>query len=77
MFLLLFVVLIDAIQKNGGSAFSDANHVPPPTGWRDEDMRNHEMSNEANDEKKTYTEDQRQSVLRCTLTFYSFYWLVF
>ncbi|XP_013886556.1 dnaJ homolog subfamily C member 18 [Austrofundulus limnaeus] len=57
-------VLIDAIQKNGGSAFSEANHVPPPTGWRDEDTRNQETSNEANEEKKTYTEDQRQSVLR-------------
>ncbi|XP_037543346.1 dnaJ homolog subfamily C member 18 [Nematolebias whitei] len=57
-------VLIDSIQKNGGSASSEANHVPPPTGWRDEDIGNQEARNETSDEKKTYTEEQRQSVLR-------------
>ncbi|KAG7516822.1 hypothetical protein JOB18_041212 [Solea senegalensis] len=54
-------VLIDAIVKNGGSARSEANHVPPPAGWRDEDMKNGEASG---DEKKSYSEEQRQGVLR-------------
>ncbi|KAM9729378.1 dnaJ homolog subfamily C member 18 [Menidia menidia] len=57
-------VLIDAIQRNGGSAFPEANHVPPPTGWRDEDIGNQESSHVHGDEKKTYTEDQRQGVFR-------------
>ncbi|XP_024862083.1 dnaJ homolog subfamily C member 18 isoform X2 [Kryptolebias marmoratus] len=57
-------VLIDAIQKNGGGAPSEANHVPPPSGWRDEDVGQQETSSDASDEKKTYTEEQRQSVLR-------------
>uniref|UniRef100_A0A8D3DF13 J domain-containing protein n=1 Tax=Scophthalmus maximus TaxID=52904 RepID=A0A8D3DF13_SCOMX len=54
-------VLIDAIVRNGGTAAPEANHVPPPSGWRDEDIRNSEVSG---DEKKSYTEDQRQGVLR-------------
>ncbi|XP_041657061.1 dnaJ homolog subfamily C member 18 [Cheilinus undulatus] len=58
-------VLIDAIEKNGGPANPEANHVPPPSGWRDEDIRNDEKSNNASvDDKKSYTEDQRQGVLR-------------
>ncbi|XP_060941520.1 dnaJ homolog subfamily C member 18 [Limanda limanda] len=54
-------VLIDAIVRNGSSEAPETNHVPPPSGWRDEDIRNGETSG---DEKKTYTEDQRQGVLR-------------
>ncbi|XP_029376085.1 dnaJ homolog subfamily C member 18 [Echeneis naucrates] len=57
-------VLIDAITKNGRSAAPEESHVPPPTGWRDEDIRDSEKSNVSGDEKKTYTEDQRQGVLR-------------
>lgn len=70
---LLFVVLIDAIVRNGGTAAPEANHVPPPTGWRDEDIRNSETSNASVDEKKSYTEEQRQGVLRCTETLYLFF----
>ncbi|KAG8008584.1 DnaJ-like protein subfamily B member 14 [Nibea albiflora] len=57
-------VLIDAILRNGGSTASEANHVPPPAGWRDEDTGHNETSNASGDEKKSYTEDQRQGVLR-------------
>uniref|UniRef100_A0A3Q2PM61 DnaJ (Hsp40) homolog, subfamily C, member 18 n=1 Tax=Fundulus heteroclitus TaxID=8078 RepID=A0A3Q2PM61_FUNHE len=57
-------VLIDAIVRNGGSAPPESNHVPPPTGWRDEDLGNQEMRNVHHDEKKTYTEEQRQGVSR-------------
>ncbi|KAG7217301.1 hypothetical protein INR49_027845 [Caranx melampygus] len=57
-------VLIDAITKNGGSAAPEANHVPPPTGWRDEDIGNGETGNTASssDDKKSYTDEQRQGV---------------
>ncbi|KAM3601091.1 uncharacterized protein V6R79_007540 [Siganus canaliculatus] len=57
-------VLIDAIVRNGSSAAPEANHVPPPKGWRDGDLGNSETSNTSTDEKKSYTEDQRQGVLR-------------
>lgn len=58
-------VLIDAIVRNGGTTpNSETNHVPPPTGWRDEDFGNNETSNSSSDDKKSYTEDQRQAVLR-------------
>ncbi|XP_061595795.1 dnaJ homolog subfamily C member 18 [Cololabis saira] len=71
-------VLIDAILRNGGHPSPEANHVPPPTGWRDEDIGNRETGHANGDEKKTYTEerktytdekktyseDQRQGVLR-------------
>uniref|UniRef100_A0A1A8F090 DnaJ (Hsp40) homolog, subfamily C, member 18 n=1 Tax=Nothobranchius korthausae TaxID=1143690 RepID=A0A1A8F090_9TELE len=57
-------VLIDALLKNGGNTFAEANHIPPPAGWRDEDVGEQEKSNGTSDEKKTYTEEQRQSVLR-------------
>ncbi|MEQ2217243.1 hypothetical protein XENOCAPTIV_000653 [Xenoophorus captivus] len=57
-------VLIEAILRNGGSASPEANHVPPPTGWRDEDVGNQETRNANCDEKKTYTEEQRQGVFR-------------
>lgn len=69
----LFAVLIDAIVRNGGTAAPEANHVPPPTGWRDEDIGNHETSNAGGDEKKSYTEDQRQGVHRCTQCLHHFY----
>lgn len=61
-------VLIDAITRNGASAPPQTNHVPPPSGWRDEDIRSSETSNASGDDKKSYTEDQRQGVLRCPLT---------
>ncbi|XP_076024618.1 dnaJ homolog subfamily C member 18 isoform X1 [Genypterus blacodes] len=57
-------VLIDAILKMGGSAAPEGNHVPPPSGWRDDDFEPSEASNTSGDEKKSYTEDQRQGVLR-------------
>lgn len=59
-----FVVLIDAILRNGGGAAPETNHVPPPTGWRDEDIGTSETNNASGDEKKSYTEEQRQGVLR-------------
>lgn len=65
-------MLIDAILRNGGTSASEANHVPPPTGWRDEDIGHSETSNASGDEKKSYTEDQRQGVLRCAYGFYIF-----
>uniref|UniRef100_A0A3Q4BSY9 J domain-containing protein n=1 Tax=Mola mola TaxID=94237 RepID=A0A3Q4BSY9_MOLML len=57
-------VLIDAIVRSGGTAAPEANHVPPPPGWRDEDIGNGETCGASADEKKSYTEEQRQSVLR-------------
>lgn len=60
----LFAVLIDAIVRNGDTAAPQANHVPPPTGWADEDIRSNETSNVGGEEKKSYTEEQRQGVLR-------------
>lgn len=59
-------VLIDAILRNGGTANSETNHVPPPSGWRDEDFGNNESTSNSNnsEEKNGYTEDQRQSVHR-------------
>lgn len=60
-------VLIDAILRNGGTTAPETDHVPPPAGWRDEDMANDEQRNTAGDEKKSYTEDQRQGVHRCLL----------
>ncbi|KAM9331725.1 dnaJ homolog subfamily C member 18 [Pholidichthys leucotaenia] len=56
-------VLMDAILRNGSSAAPEMNHVPPPTGWRDKDIDNGEASNAGGD-KKNYTEEQRQAVLR-------------
>lgn len=58
-------MLIDAILRNGSSAAPEANRVPPPTGWRDEDIKHNEASNAGGDDKKSYTEEQQQSVLRC------------
>uniref|UniRef100_A0A8C6SVU3 DnaJ (Hsp40) homolog, subfamily C, member 18 n=1 Tax=Neogobius melanostomus TaxID=47308 RepID=A0A8C6SVU3_9GOBI len=50
-------VLIDAILRSGGSFESESNHVPPPSGWRDEDIG-------YNETPIRITQDQRQSVLR-------------
>lgn len=60
----LLAVLIDAILRNGGTAAPQADHVPPPSGWADEDFRSNGTRNVVGDEKKSYTEDQRQGVLR-------------
>ncbi|XP_051902736.1 dnaJ homolog subfamily C member 18 [Hippocampus zosterae] len=57
-------VLIDAIIKNGGNAAPEANHVPPPRGWRDEDCGSAEINHMSGDDRKTYSEEQRQGVLR-------------
>ena len=66
-------VLIDAIVRNGGSgATPEAGHVPPPSGWRDEDVGRNGTSGAGADEKKSYTEDQRQGVHRCALALGSF-----
>lgn len=69
-------VLIDAIVKNGSAAApeTDRTYTPPP-GWRntDEDGPSHrhhqrqsatEYSEGPSDDKKSYTEEQRQGVLR-------------
>lgn len=63
--LFIIAVLIDAIVKNGSSASVGADHVPPPPGWRDEDIGRSETFRASSDEKKTYTEEQRQGVTRC------------
>lgn len=60
-------MLIDAIVKNGSSASPGADHVPPPPGWRDEDIGRSETFNTSSDEKKTYTEEQRHGVSRCKM----------
>lgn len=61
-------VLIDAIVKNGSTSSAGADHVPPPPGWRDEDIGGRETTfNTSSDEKKTYTEEQRQGVTRCSI----------
>lgn len=58
-------VLIDAIVRNGSTAHPEANHVPPPRGWRDEDAGPpDERCRASSDDKTSYTEDQRQGVLR-------------
>uniref|UniRef100_A0A3P9LXK8 DnaJ (Hsp40) homolog, subfamily C, member 18 n=1 Tax=Oryzias latipes TaxID=8090 RepID=A0A3P9LXK8_ORYLA len=57
-------VLIDAILRNGSCAPPETSHVPPPSGWRDGDMDDQEQRSINSDEKKTYTEEQRQGVLR-------------
>ncbi|XP_077597404.1 dnaJ homolog subfamily C member 18 [Stigmatopora nigra] len=57
-------VLIDAMVKNGSYAAPEANHVPPPKGWRDDDFGSAENKPANGDDKKSYTEDQRQGVSR-------------
>lgn len=62
----MFAVLIDAIVRNGTTTSPEANHVPPPAGWRDEDIGSNAKYNPPCDDKKSYSEEQRQGVLRCT-----------
>ncbi|XP_056140678.1 dnaJ homolog subfamily C member 18 isoform X2 [Lampris incognitus] len=58
-------VLIDAIVRNGSTAAPEANHVPPPSGWRDEDFEKKAEGRGSNaEEKKSYTDEQRLGVLR-------------
>ncbi|CAB1315971.1 unnamed protein product [Coregonus sp. 'balchen'] len=56
-------VLIDAIVRNGSSAAPEEPHIPPPRGFRSNDEGG-DREEACNEEKKTYTEDQRQGVLR-------------
>ncbi|XP_046899180.1 dnaJ homolog subfamily C member 18 [Hypomesus transpacificus] len=61
-------VLIDAIVRNGSSAAPESNNVPPPRGWRNEDLGEgrggEEGSAGSSEDKKSYTEEQRQGVFR-------------
>ncbi|XP_030637790.1 dnaJ homolog subfamily C member 18 [Chanos chanos] len=68
-------ILIDAIVKNGSAAAPETERIyTPPPGWRTGDEgsspRQREYhdtlggAEEASDDKKTYTEEQRQGVLR-------------
>ncbi|XP_056267611.1 dnaJ homolog subfamily C member 18 [Pseudoliparis swirei] len=58
-------VLIDAIVRNGGgTAAPQADHVPPPAGWRDGHAGNEDAGNVGAEDKKSFTEEQRQGVLR-------------
>ncbi|KAF7697200.1 hypothetical protein HF521_005618 [Silurus meridionalis] len=67
-------VLIDAIVKNGSAAAPETERTnTPPPGWRNSDIpirRQHQrnstgVTGEApSDDKKSYTEEQRQGVLR-------------
>lgn len=65
--LFIIAVLIEAIVKNGSSTSAGADHIHPPPGWRDEDIGRSETVNTSSDEKKTYTEEQRQGVTRCKI----------
>ena len=67
-------VLIDAILRNGFTGSPPEDQVPPPSGWRDQDFgpRDGEGGGGggggvSGDEKKSYTEEQRQGVHRCAL----------
>ncbi|XP_056449782.1 dnaJ homolog subfamily C member 18-like [Gadus chalcogrammus] len=64
-------VLIDAILRNGFTGSPPEDQVPPPSGWRDQDFgaRDGEGGGGggggvSGDEKKSYTEEQRQGVHR-------------
>ncbi|KAL0993957.1 hypothetical protein UPYG_G00116070 [Umbra pygmaea] len=58
-------VLIDAIVRNGSSAATEDSTVPPEHGFRSNNVDGgQETCRGSNDEKKTYSEDQRQGVLR-------------
>ncbi|XP_034034349.1 dnaJ homolog subfamily C member 18 [Thalassophryne amazonica] len=57
-------VLIDTILKDREAASTEENHIPPPTGWRDEGFGRNDTHSAGGEEKKSYTEDQRQGVLR-------------
>lgn len=62
----MIAVLIDAIVKNGSSTAAGADYMPPPPGWRDEDIGSSDRTfGTTGEEKKTYTEEQRQGVARC------------
>lgn len=66
--LFMIAVLIDAIVKNGRATSVGADYTPPPPGWRDEDIGSSERTfGTSSDEKKTYTEEQRQGVARCDI----------
>lgn len=67
-------VLIDAIVKNGGPVppEEERTYMPPP-GWRNanengsaphQQPNSHERGEGSGDDKKSYTEEQRQGVLR-------------
>ncbi|KAJ7996284.1 hypothetical protein DPEC_G00235500, partial [Dallia pectoralis] len=59
-------VLIDAIVRNGSSAATEDSPITPPRGFRsnEEDGDREEFRKGGSQEKMTYTEDQRQGVLR-------------
>lgn len=67
------LVLIDAIVKNGGTPPEDERTYTPPPGWRNTDEdgpaphqrpSTQERAEGSGDDKKSYTEEQRQGVLR-------------
>ncbi|XP_048022100.1 dnaJ homolog subfamily C member 18 isoform X2 [Chanodichthys erythropterus] len=65
-------VLIDAIVKNGGTPPEEERTYTPPPGWRNSEdgpaphqrPSAHERAEGSSDDKKSYTEEQRQGVLR-------------
>lgn len=66
-------VLIDAIVKNNGTPPEEERTFTPPPGWRSSDEdgpvphqrpRTQERAEGSGDDKKSYTEEQRQGVLR-------------
>ncbi|XP_016348623.1 dnaJ homolog subfamily C member 18 [Sinocyclocheilus anshuiensis] len=66
-------VLIDAIVKNGGTPPKEERTYTPPPGWRNSDEDSpaphqrpstQERAEGSGDDKKSYTEEQRQGVLR-------------
>lgn len=70
------LVLIDAIVKNGGPVPPEEERTfTPPPGWRNSKLSEngsalhqrpnlHERGEGSGDDKKSYTEEQRQGVLR-------------
>lgn len=67
------LVLIDAIVKNGGPVPPEERTYTPPPGWRNTDENGsaphqqpdlRERGEGSGDDKKSYTEEQRQGVLR-------------
>ncbi len=69
----LLLVLIDAIVKNNGTPPEEERTFTPPPGWRSSDEdgpvphqrpRTQERAEGSGDDKKSYTEEQRQGVLR-------------
>ncbi|XP_052393449.1 dnaJ homolog subfamily C member 18-like [Carassius gibelio] len=66
-------VLIDAIVKNGGTPPEEERTFTPPPGWRNSEddgpaphqrPSTQERAEGSGDDKKSYTEEQRQGVLR-------------